>query len=72
MFIPKIYQQKDFTLVRQLIKECPLATVMVATNDGTEACHIPLYCQDDGSEYGLLCGHVGKIPPRKVLELSST
>lgn len=63
IFTPKKYQQKDFSVIKQLINEFPLATVVVAFVDATEACHVPLYWQDDESEYGMLCGHVAKANP---------
>ena len=47
-----------FTLSSMVIQK---TTVVVQTQNGLEACHIPMYWQDDGSEYGCLYGHIAKV-----------
>ena len=61
MFTPKAFKEEDFEAIKAFIKEQPQATVIVKTNTGLEACHIPMYWQDDGSQYGCLYGHIAKI-----------
>jgi transcriptional regulator len=61
MFTPKVFKEEDFETIKVFIKEQPHATVIVQTNTGLEACHIPMYWQDDGSQYGCLYGHIAKI-----------
>ena len=63
MFVPKIFDQTDFIQIRQFLATYPLATLIAPTNEGVEACHIPLIWQDDGSEWGCLYGHVAKVNP---------
>ncbi|MBF0657222.1 FMN-binding negative transcriptional regulator [Psychrobacter sp. NG25] len=61
MFTPKAFKEEDFEAIKAFIKEQPQATVIVKTNTGLDACHIPMYWQDDGSQYGCLYGHIAKI-----------
>ncbi|MDX2373728.1 FMN-binding negative transcriptional regulator [Psychrobacter sp. PP-21] len=61
MFTPKAFKEERFDTTKAFIKEQPLATVVVQTQNGLEACHIPMYWQDDGSEYGCLYGHIAKV-----------
>lgn len=61
MFTPKAFKEEDFKTIKAFIKEQPQATIIVQTNTGLEACHIPMYWQDDGSQYGCLYGHIAKI-----------
>ena len=61
MFTPKAFKEERFDTIKAFIKVQPLATVVVQTQNGLEACHIPMYWQDDGSEYGCLYGHIAKV-----------
>lgn len=61
MFTPKAFKEERFDTITAFIKEQPQATVIVQTKSGLEACHIPMYWQDDGSEYGCLYGHIAKV-----------
>ena len=61
MFTPKAFKEDSFETIQAFIKEQPLATVMAQMGDGLEACHIPMYWQDDGSEFGCLYGHIAKV-----------
>ncbi len=68
MYIPKQFNQQDFTQIQQLMAEFPLATVIASSVDGVEVSHIPLYFEktdnsDDNSEYGFLYGHIAKVNP---------
>lgn len=61
MFTPKAFREYNFDTIQAFIKEQPLATVIAQTGNGLEACHIPMYWQDDGSEFGCLYGHIAKV-----------
>ena len=61
MFIPKAFKEESFETIKAFIKEQPQATVIARTSTGLEACHIPMYWQDDGSQFGCLYGHVAKV-----------
>lgn len=63
MFIPKAFQENDFDQIKSLLKEQPQASVIAQTPTGLEACHIPMYWQDDGTPFGCLYGHIAKINP---------
>ncbi|ALF58884.1 hypothetical protein AOC03_01490 [Psychrobacter urativorans] len=61
MFTPKAFKEDSFETIQAFIKEKPLVTVIAQTGNGLEACHIPMYWQDDGSEFGCLYGHIAKV-----------
>lgn len=61
MFTPKAFKEADFKIIQAFIKEQPQATVIAQTGNGLEACHIPMYWQDDGSKFGCLYGHIAKV-----------
>ena len=61
MFTPKAFKEDNFEDIRTFIKEQPQATVIAKTGNGLEACHIPMYWQDDGSKLGCLYGHISKV-----------
>ena len=61
MSIPKAFKEDSFETIQAFIKEKPQATVIAQTGNGLEACHIPMYWQDDGSELGCLYGHIAKL-----------
>lgn len=52
MFTPKAFKEENFATITAFIKEQPQATIVAQTASGLEACHIPMYWQDDGSEWG--------------------
>ncbi|WP_435980565.1 FMN-binding negative transcriptional regulator [Psychrobacter sp. DM4] len=61
MFTPKAFKENNFETIQAFIKEQPQATVIAQTNNGLEASHIPMYWQNDGSEFGCLYGHIAKV-----------
>ena len=61
MFTPKAFKEDSFETIQAFIKEQPQATVIAQTGNGLEACHMPMYWQDDGSEFGCLYGHLAKV-----------
>lgn len=61
MFIPKAFNEENFETIKSFIESHPQATVIAHTENGLEGCHIPMYWQDDGSEYGCLYGHITKV-----------
>ena len=61
MFTPKSFREDNFETIQAFIKEKPLATVIAQTGNVLEACHIPMYWQDDGSKFGCLYGHIAKV-----------
>lgn len=63
MHIPKIFVEKEFNSIAAFIAANPLATMIAQTNNGIEACHIPLFWHDDNSQHGKLYGHFARKNP---------
>ncbi|WP_348943744.1 FMN-binding negative transcriptional regulator [Chitinibacter sp. FCG-7] len=63
MYTPKHFQPVDRQSELQLMADFPLATIVHGGTAGLEANLIPLYSHDDGSELGVLRGHVARANP---------
>lgn len=63
MYLPKHFEQPDRAAVVALMRERPLATLVVATPDGPTADLIPLEYVDDAGAHGTLRGHVARANP---------
>lgn len=63
MYLPKHFEQTDRGAIAALMRERPLATLVVATPDGPTADLIPLEYLPDEGEHGLLRGHVARANP---------
>jgi transcriptional regulator len=63
MYLPKHFEQPDRAALVALMRERPLATLVVAAPDGPTADLIPLDYVADASEHGLLRGHVARANP---------
>ncbi|MGE6795095.1 FMN-binding negative transcriptional regulator [Psychrobacter okhotskensis] len=67
MHIPTVFAEDNFDNIIKFIAVNPLATLIAQTNDGMEACHIPLFWYKDdaniNSQYGYLYGHFGRKNP---------
>ncbi|SNT70036.1 negative transcriptional regulator, PaiB family [Psychrobacter sp. LV10R520-6] len=61
MFTPKPFKENNFETIQAFIKDQPQATVITQTANRLEACHIPMYWQDDASKFGCLYGHIAKV-----------
>jgi transcriptional regulator len=70
MYIPEKFRQTDSAAMQQLISEQPLASLIVATEAGMEASHIPLYWVTVDAETAVLRGHVAKA--NKIWQLCAT
>lgn len=58
------FNESDTTILRELVRDYPLATIVNHdANGGLDANHIPLIWCDDGSEQGVLRGHVARANP---------
>ncbi len=60
MHIPSIFAEESLENILGFIAAKPLATLIAQTNNGIEACHIPLFWHNDNSEHGCLYGHFGR------------
>ena len=63
MYLPKHFEQNDRGRVIALMRERPLATLIVATPAGPTADLIPLEFHPDEGEHGTLRGHVARANP---------
>lgn len=60
MYLPKHFEETRIEVLYEHIRKYPLATVVTLTSGGLEANHIPLVLDSQGSELGVLRGHVAR------------
>lgn len=67
MHTPAVFSEDDFDSIIDFIATNPLATLVAQTNNGIEACHIPLFWDNDSSksdaQHGYLYGHFARKNP---------
>ncbi len=63
MYIPNHFDEPRIDVMQALIRDYPLATIVTLSADGLNANHIPLHLADDGSQFGILRGHVARSNP---------
>ncbi|MEQ1527969.1 MAG: FMN-binding negative transcriptional regulator [Methylococcales bacterium] len=63
MYIPDHFDEPDIKVMQALMREHPLATLVTLSSAGLNANHIPLHLESDGSEFGVLRGHVARANP---------
>jgi transcriptional regulator len=63
MYLPKHFEQPDRDALIALMRERPLATLVIATPDGPTADLIPLEFAPHDGEHGTLRGHVARANP---------
>jgi transcriptional regulator len=60
MYIPKHNQEKRVAVMQALMVSHPLATLVTLGAQGLFASHIPMVFDQDGSEFGVLKGHISR------------
>ena len=60
VYIPNANLETRPEVLRQMMVAHPLAAVVTLTADGLVASHIPLVHEEDGTEWGVLKGHVSR------------
>src|SRR5580692_4341589 len=60
MYIPRANEEKRVAVMRELMIAHPLGTLVTLGASGLIASHIPMVIEDDGSEFGLLQGHISR------------
>jgi transcriptional regulator len=60
MYIPRHNEEKRVLMMHALIVSRPLATLVTLGVSGLFASHIPMILEDDGSEFGVLKGHISR------------
>lgn len=63
MYQPDHFRMKESSAIHQLMREHPLASLIVQTQTGMEANHIPLLLQSGVDGKDLLLGHVARANP---------
>lgn len=72
MYTPPVNAETRLPVLRQMIAAHPLAAVVTLTSSGLVASHIPMVLEDDGSEFGVLKGHVSRANPQWKESLGHT
>ena len=62
MYLPSAFREDDPSVLRQIIRDARLATLVTATSEGLLATPLPLFLRDEG-EHGVLYEHVAKANP---------
>ena len=60
MYLPKHFEETRIEVLHEHIRKHPLATIVTLTSTGLEANHIPLVLDSQGSDLGILRGHVAR------------
>ena len=60
MYIPKANEEKRIPVIHELMRSHPLASLVCMTTSGLFASHIPMVLEMDGSEFGVLKGHISR------------
>ncbi|MCK0196712.1 FMN-binding negative transcriptional regulator [Ancylobacter sp. 6x-1] len=68
MYTPPAFREDDPAILRQMIREVRLATLVTATAEGLLATPLPLYLDETEGPHGVLYGHVAKANPQWRLQ----
>ncbi|HEV2645672.1 MAG TPA: FMN-binding negative transcriptional regulator [Acidobacteriaceae bacterium] len=60
MYIPRAYEETRVPVLHQMIASHPLASLVTLGRGGLFASHIPMMVVQDGSEFGVLTGHISR------------
>jgi transcriptional regulator len=60
MYIPRHNEEKRVPVMHALVTSHPLGTLVTLGSSGLFASHIPMVLEDDGSEFGVLRGHISR------------
>jgi transcriptional regulator len=60
MYIPRANEEKRVPVMHALMAAHPLGTLVTLGSSGLFASHIPMVLEDDGSEFGVLRGHIAR------------
>jgi transcriptional regulator len=64
MYTPPAYLEDDPVVLRQIIRDARLSTLVTATADGLLATPLPLVLDENEGEHGVLVGHMAKANPQ--------
>src|SRR5207249_2690718 len=63
MYLPSHFVETRYDVIRELIRDHPLATLVTLGPQGLDANHIPLELDPDPAPHGTLRGHVARANP---------
>ena len=64
MYTPPAFREDDPAMLRQMMREARLATLVTATADGLVGTPLPLFLEEAEGEHGVLHGHIAKANPQ--------
>lgn len=64
MYVPPAFREDDPSVLRQIMREARLSTLVTATSEGLVATPLPLFLDESEGEHGVLYGHVAKANPQ--------
>ncbi len=64
MYTPPAFREDDPAVLRELMRQARLSTVVTATSEGLMATPLPLILAEDEGENGVLYGHLAKANPQ--------
>lgn len=69
MYRPVAFSEDDPAVIRQMIRDARLATLVTATSEGLMATSLPMFLIDEGP-HGVLYGHVARANPQWKLPVT--
>jgi len=63
MYLPKHFEVSSVETLHDLMRACPLATVVTLSTDGLNANHIPFLLSREPAPFGTLRGHIARSNP---------
>ncbi len=72
MYIPKANEETRVEVMHAMMRAQPLAVLVSLGVQGLFATHLPMVVEDDGSEFGMLKGHISRANPQWRELVSST
>jgi transcriptional regulator len=63
MYIPAHFEETRLDVMHQLLRAHPFATLVVLTDEGLIANHIPFFLLEKEGKFGVLRGHVARAKP---------
>jgi transcriptional regulator len=64
LYMPPAFHQTDLAQIKADIAAIGFATLITMSEQGPIISHVPLLLRDDGSEYGVLIGHLARGNPQ--------
>ena len=64
MYVPPAFREDDPSMLRQIMREARLSTLVTATAEGLLATPLPLILDESEGEHGVLYGHLAKANPQ--------